>query len=186
MSESDESGEGVRISPKSLSRRESASPGPVSSKKRTADESAEAVREKPKRKKKKEGREIDDGTFDLEAGINTVFANMDSRLLADFVAQRLKRFEGDLSTVELDDRQIPEKAFKDTSMWSMQRNLESLPAYLENFSKSKDKAIDLSNAPKSQGSPHTLVVTGAGLRAADLTRYMELEHVRRRRMLRPS
>jgi hypothetical protein len=73
---------------------------------------------------------------------------MDGRLLADYVAQRTKRFGGDLSLVELEDRHIPgeqnvtpdilgalhslpvkylplgsnaEKAFLDTSSWAAKR-----------------------------------------------------------------
>lgn len=63
----------------------------------------------------------------------------------------------------------------DTSAWSEPRNLESLPAFLENFAGSrsargKRSKNKLSNAHGEKGRPHTLVVAGAGLRAADLTR----------------
>ncbi|KAI9754441.1 MAG: hypothetical protein M4579_004709 [Chaenotheca gracillima] len=163
---------GVRLDRKSVS-----PVSPVSSaaspKKRKADETSEPAQKKRKRRKGKKEQGSGEGTLDLEAGVDTAFAKMDSRFLADFMAQRTKRYEGDLSIVELEDKQIPEKAYKDTSTWQNPRTLEHLPDYLDRFSKSKAKAAHLSKAPTAKGSPHTLVVTNAGLRAADLTRYAE-------------
>lgn len=49
------------------------------------------------------------------------------------------------------------------------RNLEKLPDFLEKFAAEPER---LSEAPKAKGSPHTIVVTGAGLRAADIVRYV--------------
>jgi protein CMS1 len=45
--------------------------------------------------------------------------------------------------------------------------LENLPEFLEEFS---DNAKELGEAPETKGSPHTIVVAGAGLRAAELVR----------------
>lgn len=48
-----------------------------------------------------------------------------------------------------------------------------MPDFLEKFSaprRKKKKGPKLSDAPNEKGSPHSLVVAGAGLRAADLTR----------------
>jgi len=47
--------------------------------------------------------------LDLSTGINKSFAHMDSQLLADYVAQRTRKFESDLSSVELEDRYISGK-----------------------------------------------------------------------------
>ena len=55
-------------------------------------------------KKQRTAAEEDD--LDLSMGINKSFAHMDSRLLADYVAQRIRKFESDLSSVELEDRCI--------------------------------------------------------------------------------
>lgn len=43
----------------------------------------------------------------LENGINHVISDMDSELLADYVAQRTRKFETQLSHVELEDKYIP-------------------------------------------------------------------------------
>lgn len=59
-------------------------------------------------------------------------------------------------------------AIKDSSSFSSSRNLENLPAFLEAHA-SDPKA--LGDAPKENGMPHTLIVTGAGLRAAEVVRY---------------
>lgn len=61
-----------------------------------------------------------------------------------------------------------ECAFLDTSEWAQERTLNQLPAFLERFTKQSRKA--LSKAPERMGSPHTIVITMAGIRAADVTR----------------
>jgi len=60
-------------------------------------------------------------------------------------------------------------SIKDTTSWTEMRNLEKLPDFLEQFAAEPER---LSEAPKAKGSPHTIVVTGAGLRAADIVRYV--------------
>lgn len=57
-------------------------------------------------KTQKKRKVVDNDELDLEAGINTSFANMDSQLLADYVAQKTRKFESELSSVELEDRYI--------------------------------------------------------------------------------
>ena len=61
----------------------------------------------------------------------------------------------------------PANAIKDTSEFEKDRTLESLPDFLEAYS---DKPEDLGKAPAEKGSPHTIIVAGAGLRAADIVR----------------
>lgn len=65
-----------------------------------------------------------------------------------------------------------DNAITDTTSFGQDRITDNLPAFLEKFapSRTKKKGPKLSDAPKEPGSPHTLVVAGAGLRAADLTR----------------
>jgi len=92
---------------------------------------------------------------------------MDGQLTVDYVAQRTKRFDSELSTVEMEDRYLPAKAVLDTSSWEKPRNLENLPEFLKKFADAKEK---LDVAPKEKGCPHTLVIAAAGIRAADLTR----------------
>ena len=61
----------------------------------------------------------------------------------------------------------------DTTEYTELRTLDKLPAFLEYFSRGEGgKAGDLRRASKQNGSPHTLIVTAAGLRAADITRYL--------------
>ena len=49
----------------------------------------------------------EDERLDLEHGLNLAIGKLDSRLQADYVAQRTKRFSSELSLVELEDRHIP-------------------------------------------------------------------------------
>lgn len=59
-------------------------------------------------------------------------------------------------------------AVRDTTSWTKQRSLDNLPEFLEKFSGNPTK---LWSASKKNGSPHTIIVTAAGLRAADVARY---------------
>ena len=60
-----------------------------------------------KRKRSKKTTEAYDDAMDVEAGINRTLAHMDSQLVADHLAQRNRRFNSDLSTMELEEMQIP-------------------------------------------------------------------------------
>lgn len=60
-----------------------------------------------KKKKKPQTKALEEDELDLEAGINKAFSHMDSQLMADYVAQRTRRYESDLSSIELEDKYIP-------------------------------------------------------------------------------
>ncbi|CAK1359250.1 hypotheticalsprotein [Cercospora beticola] len=159
---------------------DSDSPAPAKSKsnkrKRETEDDAEAKKAARKaRRKAKKPQDIDDSTLDAEKGINTAIAQMDSRLMADHLAQRTKRFQPDLSLVEAEDWRLSESSIADSTSFDKDRVTENLPEFLEHFAVKKSgkkgsKGDGVSWSPKEKGSPHTLVVTGAGLRAADLTR----------------
>ncbi|KAA8636271.1 hypothetical protein SMACR_09079 [Sordaria macrospora] len=131
--------------------------------KRKADDGEGGAKKKKRSKKARE----DEGDLDVEAGLNRAFERMDGQLLADHIAQKVTRFGTDLSSVELSDLYISANAIKDTTSFQKPRNKDNLPEFLEEFSENPAK---LAEAPKKNGSPHTLVVAGAGLRAADLVR----------------
>jgi protein CMS1 len=48
--------------------------------------------------------------------------------------------------------------------------LDKLPDFLKVFS---PKGLDLSKASEKKGTPHTLVISAAALRAADVVRYLQ-------------
>lgn len=58
-------------------------------------------------------------------------------------------------------------SIEDTTAWDKPRNLNNLPGFLEKFSRNTTK---LWSASKKNGAPHTIIVTAAGLRAADVVR----------------
>ncbi|KNG85867.1 hypothetical protein ANOM_003666 [Aspergillus nomiae NRRL 13137] len=78
-----------------------------------------------------------------------------------------KRHNKELTAVELSDLSVPESSFLDTSSFDSARQLEKLPAFLKAFS---PKGSDLSRPSEEKGTPHTLVVSPSGLRAADAVR----------------
>lgn len=72
-----------------------------------------------------------------------------------------------------------EKHILDTTSWTEPRITDTLPEFLEKFAfprrkKRKEKGRTLCDAPRENGSPHTLIIAGAGLRAADLTRVLRV------------
>ncbi|KAK1452701.1 hypothetical protein CCUS01_10742 [Colletotrichum cuscutae] len=123
--------------------------------------------QKAKKQKKKSAYQVDETLLNAELGINESFAVMDNQLLADYTAQKISRFGTDLSPVELSDLSISANAIKDTTSWTQPRALDTLPAFLENFAERPDR---LFTAPKVKGTPHTIIVAAAGLRAADVVR----------------
>ncbi|KAK7756653.1 Protein cms1 [Diatrype stigma] len=139
-----------------------------------------------RRKRRRAGFEQDELLFDTEAGVNKAIALMDSQLMADHIAQKTSRFGTDLSPIELSDLYISRtsplsllsffgipnshslaNSIRDSTSFQEIRTLEKLPQFLESCS---EKSESLGEAPKQNGSPHTIIVTGAGLRAADLVR----------------
>lgn len=57
--------------------------------------------------KKKKHSSFNDEDIDVEAGLNNAIAKMNDHLIVDYVASQTRRFESDLSSVELEDRYIP-------------------------------------------------------------------------------
>ncbi|KAL4997617.1 U3-containing 90S pre-ribosomal complex subunit-domain containing protein [Aspergillus recurvatus] len=99
--------------------------------------------------------------------VNEAIGKMDGRLLADHFVQKAKRHNKELTAVELSDLSVPESAFLDTSSFTSTRTLEKLPDFLKSFS---PKGVKLSDSSEQKGTPHTIVVSPAGLRAADVVR----------------
>ena len=76
--------------------------------KRSIDDKFDIAPLKPaKRKKVKKAKQVEDENLDLEHGLNLAIGKLDSRLQADYVAQRTKHFSSELSLVELEDRHVP-------------------------------------------------------------------------------
>jgi protein CMS1 len=55
----------------------------------------------------KKPKDLDDEALDVDLGVNHAIAHMDSRLMADHIAQRTKRFRPELSLVEVEDVHVP-------------------------------------------------------------------------------
>jgi protein CMS1 len=156
-------------------------------KKRQAEDTpAQPKPKKSKKNKRGKAGAPDDELLDTELGLNTLFTKMDNQLLADHLAQKLSRFGGDLSAVEISDMTvsgmpytlshemktlltITANAIQDTTTWQEPRTLDKFPNFLESVTENPEL---LYKSAKKKGSPHTLIVAGAGLRAADIVRSM--------------
>lgn len=62
-------------------------------------------------------------------------------------------------------------AIQDTTSWQEPRTLEKFPDFLESVTENPEL---LKKSPKKKGAPHTIIVAGAGLRAADIVRYVAI------------
>lgn len=109
---------------------------------------------------------------DREEAVDESISKMNEQILADHFMQKAKAHNKDLTAVELSDMCVPAHAFKDTTSFEQERKLAQLPAYLKAYS--PEKGARLANAPEEKGTPHTLVISSAGLRAADLVRCVSL------------
>ncbi|GES65407.1 U3-containing 90S pre-ribosomal complex subunit-domain-containing protein [Aspergillus terreus] len=124
---------------------------------------------KDKKDKPQENAEPKDPKVTESKGsINEDIGKMDGGLLADHLMQKSKRHNKNLTSVELSDLSIPDVAFLDTSSFDAPRQLDQLPAFLKAFS--PNKGAGLAQASEAKGTPHTLVVSPGGLRAADVVR----------------
>jgi protein CMS1 len=90
----------------------SATPEPVDSakvskKRKRGVDLEQGAKKAAKKSKSKKGKAEENDEIDTEAGINKAFSHMDNQLLADYVAQRTRKYESDLSLVELEDKYIP-------------------------------------------------------------------------------
>ncbi|OKL62916.1 hypothetical protein UA08_01992 [Talaromyces atroroseus] len=103
-----------------------------------------------------------------EEGVDETISKMNEQILADYFMQKAKSHNKDLTAVELSDMSVPVHAFLDTTSFEPSRDLEQLPDFLKTYS--PDKGARLGDASEEKGSPHTLVIAAAGLRAADLVR----------------
>ncbi|MCJ1288193.1 hypothetical protein MMC26_007548 [Xylographa opegraphella] len=108
---------------------------------------------------------------DFENGTNTVLGSLNRHLLADLITQRTKKFAKDLSLIDTEKKRVPVHAIHDTGSWQRPRILENLPEFIEVYSSRFGQSKNLASSSEEKGSPHTIVVTAASLRAADITRY---------------
>ncbi|PLB52363.1 hypothetical protein P170DRAFT_402452 [Aspergillus steynii IBT 23096] len=130
--------------------------------KKPKDDGAEADKPKPKPKTN------DSKETEVKGSVDEAIGKMDGRLLADHFVQKAKRHNKELTAVELSDLSVPDTAFLDTSSFNEARQLGSLPAFIKAFNPTKGS--DPSKASEEKGTPHTLVVSSAALRAADVVR----------------
>lgn len=76
-------------------------------KRKHAEDDPQSTKKVAKRPKRKNPIAPDDEEYDMERQVYKTIAHMDGKLLADYHARQVKRFEPDLSLVELEDRRVP-------------------------------------------------------------------------------
>ena len=78
----------------------------------------------------------------------------------------IKLIKDDLSTIELEDESLPVASFADTTSFSQDRTVSNLSAFLEHTIPGGEQT--LKKTVEAEGSPHTLLITGAAIRAQAL------------------
>lgn len=61
----------------------------------------------PKKKRQKKGKALEDPDIDFERRLNSALGRLDGHLLADYLSQKTKQFNANLSVLELEDKRIP-------------------------------------------------------------------------------
>ncbi|OLL23364.1 Protein CMSS1 [Neolecta irregularis DAH-3] len=84
-------------------------------------------------------------------------------LQADYICGKIGVYYNEISTLERQDRYIPETVFTDTSLFG-ERSLTTISTFLT-ISK-------VEKGCEEMGRPHTIVVSAAAIRVAELTREM--------------
>lgn len=82
----------------------------LAKRKKIAEDSLARIKT-PKKKKLENSRPIDNQALDMEKGVNTAIGNLDSHLLADYMVQKTKRFDDNLTMIELEEKRIPGTSF---------------------------------------------------------------------------
>jgi len=100
-----------------------------------------------------------------------VIAKMNPSLLADHFAKSTRKSFPDSSPIELEDLYLPTKAFKKASDFDEPRLAHNMPGFLEKTTENGKAGLVHLEAGKG---PHTLVITSAGIRTADLARVLRV------------
>jgi len=103
--------------------------------------------------------------------VDPAIAMMDPSLLADHCAKNVKRYFGDSTSIELDEKYLPAKAFRDTTTFDQPHSDDNLPAFLMKYTHGGKSTL---RTVETLASPHTMVVAQSGIRTADLSRALRM------------
>lgn len=87
-----------------------ASSGPASKKRKRPIQNSASRKKTIVSNERAEDFKNDDAGIEVAAGVNEAIAHMDRQLLSDYIAQKTKSFEKDLSAIELEDKYIPRES----------------------------------------------------------------------------
>ena len=110
MAESEDDFDGVPILADSVMKTDAETALSVST---TSKNKRKREAEKLRKQKRRKENEIENDESHLvlkggeNGGLNTAIAKLDPSLIADYIGQKVRRFETDLSSVEWEDRNIP-------------------------------------------------------------------------------
>ncbi|KAL0085673.1 U3-containing 90S pre-ribosomal complex subunit-domain containing protein [Phycomyces blakesleeanus] len=123
-----------------------------------------AVEQKAKKAKKKKTRVTKDPYLNLNVHSEPI--DVQHKYMVD----RHQRAMPDLTAVELEEKELPEKSFVDNQKFKHEHTLEALPNYIK-FGVAGHKK--LSKKPTELASPVALVLTHSAVRAVDLVRALK-------------
>jgi len=138
---------------------------------RTTAEKKRKRREKFKQRKAKKRKLVEAADF-----VEHSIADQSPHDLAQYISSMQARTFTNMSTIELEDMQIPESSIADTTIWTGPRTLDQLTDFIIKVLPSL--RTRLSQKSKANGSPTLIFVTGAALRVADVTRVLKDKRLR--------
>ncbi|KAF7845791.1 hypothetical protein BT93_L0645 [Corymbia citriodora subsp. variegata] len=103
--------------------------------------------------------------------INPAWAKLAPTSTAARFTERLAKTHTSLSTIELDDLDLPVQSIQDTSSFAPQRTLPSLPEFLEQ--NTPNGSVELKESSSEQGCPHTLILSLSAIRSMHVKRAVD-------------
>ncbi|KAH9053848.1 U3-containing 90S pre-ribosomal complex subunit-domain containing protein [Lactarius vividus] len=129
-------------------------------------------REKEKERRAKK-RKLNETT---EPGDHPTVASRSPAIMSEYLSTVQAKSFSKMSALELQDRQIQENFIVDTTTWTGSRSLDTLADFIIQVLPSLHTR--LLQRTKSFGAPTLLFLTGAALRAADVTRALKNKTLR--------
>lgn len=94
-------------------------------------------------------------------------ATANPEVLASKFTESIRKYKGDLSTIELEDLSVSATCFRDTTSFSETRVVKNLADFLEQNTEGGGEEL---RSCEEKASPHTLIFASSAIRTTDLLR----------------
>lgn len=151
------------VSKSSALKGRSSAPSNLAVKSRSED--AKDAGEPPRKKgKKNSGSSLHDkrkAVMEQQAAQKRDIGRLSPAIIADYILNKLKRANSELSVLELQDRAVPESRIVDTSNFTNERGLETFPLFFQHFKLNQSPSVP---------NALVLVLSISAIRVCDVSR----------------